>query len=413
MIGKSGLTDLFLTGVNACLPEVAMDGKIPDLSEYKKAYLLGFGKAAVEMVASARAQVTIPVEGVAITRHGYGNNQTINDIEIMHASHPVPDESCKKATLTLIEILEKATENDVVIFLVSGGGSSLLCAPAEGISLVDKKSITKQLLFCGASISEINKVRPYLSRVKGGRLISRCACPNVMSFLISDVVGDNPQAIASGPTVNNSTDINEVLSILAKYDLDVSENIIESMRANSTPEVLCANYDIISKSSIALDTIERTLERGGWQVENWGDALEGEAQEVGRHHAELINRLALSKGKYAFISGGELTVTINNPNGAGGPNLEYLLGLLSGIDKKIHFEALACDTDGVDGSEDNAGGYVNTTTLDRSEDAGLSVSEQLQSNQSYEFFKTINDLVVTGPTGTNVNDIRIILMYVD
>lgn len=406
------LTELFLLGSQRCHPKNSLPDALSTIvsTPKGKTIVLGAGKAAAEMAAVAVQHLTGTAEGAVVTRYGYGENVDTGAVEVIRASHPVPDNNSILASQRILEKAMTATADDHVVFLVSGGGSALLCSPCEGITLDEKKAITKSLVLSGASITDINLVRKNLSKIKGGRLASSVSPARLSTYIISDVVGDDPADIASGPTVYTAECRKQALDILAKYNIAISNQVKQAILNNSSASDAGGDVHVVAKNMDALRVIAENLNGSGRQAIILGDAWQGNASEIGRLHAQEINIRCKTPGLYALISGGELTVEVRNSEGKGGPNLEYLMGLMLALDTPYDVEAIACDSDGIDGSQDNAGGYINSTSLARAKDASLDVEEYLATNNSYELFRALGDLIVTGPTGTNVNDIRIILV---
>ena len=404
------LEHLFLVGAGACRPEAVLPPVLPTDSPGGRTIVLGAGKAAADMAAVASECLAGPTTGLVVTRYGHGSGRTAGDIEILEAAHPVPDERSLDAAERMLELAASATAGDRVIFLISGGGSALLCAPIDGISPEAKREITRFLLHSGASIQEINCVRKHLSRIKGGGLADRAQAADMMTFAISDVVGDSLSDIASGPSIPFDRDVDQAIDILKKYAFPETDAVASAMR--DAPEVRAPVHpcQVIASASTALDAIVRELEAGGWNAVRLGDDIEGDATAIGRAHAELALQYREQGGRFALVSGGELTVEVRNPEGRGGPNLEYLTSLMLRLDGAPGIEAIACDSDGIDGSEDNAGGYVSPGSLDRARQSGIDPSELLGRNDTYTAFEATGDLIKTGPTGTNVNDIRVILV---
>ena len=348
--------------------------------------------------------------GIVLTR--YGHSAPTRQIEIIEAAHPVPDRAGVNGTRRIIGLVDNLNAEDLVICLVSGGGSALLTAPAGDITLAEKQDLNRQLLASGAPIDEINCMRKHLSAVKGGRL-SLIAWPaKVVTLMISDVPGDDPSTIASGPTVADITTRQQALAITQKYQLELPASI-EKFLASSDAETpnpgdpRLANTEnfIIAAPAQSLKQAEAAARKAGVAVQNLGDAIEGEARIVAREHAKL----ALASKPGVIISGGETTVTISG-NGRGGRNGEYALALAIALDGAGGIYAIACDTDGIDGIEDNAGAIITPSTLSRARKMGMNPQSYLDNNDAYSFFENLGDLVITGPTRTNVNDFRAILV---
>ena len=335
-----------------------------------------------------------PVEGLVITRYGHG--LPTQSIKVVEAGHPVPDEAGEKAAA---EILRRAGElgpDDLLLVLISGGGSSLLSLPAPGITISQLKNLTNQLLRSGAEIREMNTVRKHLSAIAGGRLAAACR-GKVVALIISDVVGDDPTHIASGPCVADPTTIDDAKAILSRYGIDFRGPFSES------PKSVKATNTVIATAYRSLEAAAEVFRKQGIRAEILGDTITGEASEVGREMAALALR---TKGPAALISGGECTVTVGAGGGRGGRCAEFLLSLGISLQEKSDIWAIAADTDGIDGTEDNAGAILTPDSVRRNPEA----RRLLEKHDSYDFFQSLGDLVVTGPTRTNVNDYRAILV---
>lgn len=408
---KAYLESLFILGIHQCHPRIALKERLPNSAPRGRNIILAAGKAAFEMAEVALHHLQGPVVGAAVTRYGYGGYKNLGSIKSFKAGHPIPDDASNEAAEYFLNLAQSATEDDRILFLISGGGSSLLSSPIEGITPQEKKVIIEKLILSGAQIRDINHVRKSLSRIKGGQLAGAASNTLSYTYLISDVVGDDPQDIASGPSIFTKSDPSKSLRILNKYNIPISKDVVSAIQNNDRPPLQnSTRVHTVAKNSDALDIITRQLTMDGWKPILLGNNLEGEACLVGRNHAKKINALCAQPGQYALISGGELTVSVNNKMGRGGPNLEYLAGLLLALDTKHCVSALAADSDGVDGSQDNAGGFISHSSLDGIQKRGINIRDFLQSNTTYDLFEELDDLLITGPTGTNVNDIRIILV---
>ncbi len=356
--------------------------------------------------------------GMATVRQGYG--RPLKAFETMEASHPVPDRKSTDAAARALSLAAEAGENDLVLVLLSGGASALWTAPAEGVSLEEKQELTRLVLKAGATITEINCVRKHLSRIKGGRLAAAAAPARIVTLAISDVPGDAPDAIGSGPTVPDPTTLEQAREILEKYRIQPSASIAaalddasnETLKAGA-PAFARAHYVLAATPKRALDAAAGVLENAGYEIRMLGDALEGEARDVAVQHAGLARTLLKEGRRAAILSGGELTVTIRG-DGRGGPNQEYALALAIALDGAPGVHALAADTDGSDGgtgrADDPAGAIVTPETLARAHSLGQNAGAFLAKNDSTGFFEVLKDLVITGPTFTNVNDLRVILV---
>ena len=396
--------------------------------------VLGAGKAGGAMAQAVEAlwPKDAPLSGLVVTRYGHTPPRPAGlaqRIEVVEASHPVPDAAGLQAAERILALTEGLTADDLVLCLISGGGSALLTLPAEGISLQVKQDINRQLLASGANIAEMNCLRKHLSRIKGGRLAAACAPAQVVTLTISDVPGDDPSIIASGPTVPDASSCADALTILQRYAIAVPPEVEQALRSGAweTPK---PGAGVFAGHSVALiATPQQSLEAAAAAARAQGlnayilsDEMEGESREVGKVHAALARAAAkAAKGEGPFqkpcviLSGGETTVTIKPlpagaPRGRGGRAGEFCLGLAQALQGQPGVWALAADTDGIDGIEDNAGARVSPDTLARAAALGHKIDDHLQRNDAYGFFDALGDLVVTGPTHTNVNDFRAILV---
>jgi glycerate 2-kinase len=352
-----------------------------------------------------------PISGLVVTRDGHA--APCRHVEVVEASHPVPDARGERAARRMLSMAEAAKKGDNVLCLISGGGSALLSLPAPGLSLADKQAINSALLASGATISEINTVRKHLSAIKGGQLAAAAWPASLLTLAISDVPGDDPAVIASGPTVADPSTFAEARAVLAKYKIvppDAVRRRLEEATDETPkpgdPRLDEARYVLVASPRQALEAAAARARAAGRDPVILGDAIEGEARKVGADHAALVARAEPGR---VFLSGGETTVTVTG-KGRGGRNTEYLLALAIALDGRPGVHAIACDTDGIDGSEDNAGAVIAPDTLARARALGLDPKAHLANNDSYGFFRALGDLVVTGPTQTNVNDFRAILV---
>jgi glycerate 2-kinase len=389
--------------------------------------VLGAGKAGGAMAAAVDAlwPKDAPLSGLVVTRYDHvppAYRAAPGRIEVVEASHPVPDEAGRRAAQRLIAMAQGLTADDLVLCLVSGGGSALLSAPADGLTLEDKQAVNKALLKSGAAIDEMNCVRKHLSAIKGGRLGALCAPARVVTLLISDVPGDEPTVIASGPTVPDRTTCADALAILARYRIalpDAARRGLES-GAFETPkpgDPRFAGHEVrmIATPQLSLEAAADVARRAGLGAHVLSDEVEGESREVGKVHAALARAVARRGEPFArpcvILSGGETTVTVRHPSpGRGGRAGEFLLGRAVALQGEPNVWVLAADTDGIDGVEDNAGAVVAPDTLARAASAGLKAGDHLDRHDAYGFFSALGDLVVTGPTFTNVNDFRALLV---
>ena len=411
------LSDVFDAALAAVSPARCLPAHLPhgvDRAVKGKSLVVGAGKAAAAMALAAEENWPTPLAGLVVTAKGYG--VPCRNIEVIEAAHPVPDSASASAAERIMALAKSAGPDDQVLCLFSGGGSALLTAPAPGLTLDDKQSVTRSLLRSGAAIAEINTVRRHLSAIKGGRLATACAPARVVTLVISDVPGDDPADVASGPTVAGRTVPADAVEILGKYRIPVSENVIRHLRRPPRPEPLShvpGETSVIAAAWDALAAAARTAEKKGLGVVNLGDTVQGEARELARRDADLVRRMVRSSGGVTapcvILYGGEATVTVRG-HGRGGPNSEYALALVAALRGMAGVFALACNTDGIDGTGDNAGAVATPDTLSRAADRGLNADNALKENDSHGFFSALGDLVVTGPTRTNVSDFRAILI---
>jgi len=411
------LQRLFSTAVEAAQPDRVLPAFLPP-PPTGRTLVLGAGKAASAMAEVVDAHWQRELSGLVVTR--YGQYRDCGRIEVMEASHPVPDSAGQDAAHCMLDLCRDLRADDLVLCLISGGGSALLSLPGGDISLEEKQDLNRQLLHCGASIAQINTVRKHVSAIKGGRLAAACHPAKVVSLMISDVPGDNPQLIASGPTVPDPTSAADARAIIARYQLDVADSIHRFLRSAGaeTPAPEDAVFDgnevhIVAGPQVSLQAAAQQARSEGISPLILSDSVEGEAREVGTAFA-AIARQARHHGQpiappCVILSGGETTVSIAG-RGKGGPNTEFNLGLAINLAGEVGITALSCDTDGIDGSEDNAGCIVDEHSLQRARELGLDPSAYLENNDAWSFFSALGDLVVTGPTHTNVNDFR--AMYV-
>ena len=366
-----------------------------------------------------------PLSGLVVTPYGHG--VACARVEVVEAAHPLPDQAGRDAASRMLARIADLTADDLVLCLVSGGGSSLLALPAPGIELADERAIGAELLRSGAPIAALNCVRKHLSAITGGRLAVAAWPAPVLTLIISDVPGDDPAVVASGPTVADPTTYQAALDVLEQYEIAAPPGVVRHLRAGAAggpgapaetpkpddPRLATAHTVVLATSGDALATAAALARSRGLRTVVLGDRIEGEAREVGRRHAEHAAALAdwSEAGQPAalLLSGGETTVTVRG-DGRGGRNTEYLLGLALGLEGRPGTYALAADTDGIDGSQDNAGAFVAPDTLARAAAAGLDAPAALARNDAYTFFARLDDLFVCGPTLTNVNDFRAILV---
>ncbi|MCY4480055.1 MAG: glycerate kinase [Rhodospirillales bacterium] len=373
--------------------------------------VVGAGKAAATMARAVEEHWAGPLEGLVVTR--YGHRVPTARIEVVEAAHPVPDAGGREAAARILSLAEGLSADDLALCLISGGGSALLTLPAPGIELADKQAMTGALLRSGAAIGEINCVRKHLSAIKGGRLGAACYPARVVSLLISDVPGDDPAVIGSGPTVPDPSTFADALAVLHKYGIAEPAAVIRHLESGAhetpkqdDPRLAEAETRIVATPAMALAAAAEAAREAGYEPVILGDALEGEARTLARDHARLARDAAPGT---VLLSGGEATVTVTGA-GRGGPNAEYALALASALDGAPGVFATACDTDGIDGTEDNAGALVTPDTLARAREAGEDAAARLATNDAYGFFAGLGDLGMTGPALTNLNDFRAILV---
>jgi len=418
------LDRLFRTAIEAAHPSACLPPHLPAPPAKGRLILLAGGKAAGSMTEVAERHYLdagFPAErliGLAVTRHGYG--RPTRQIEVVEAGHPVPDAAGLAAAQRTIEIADSATADDVVLVLMSGGASANWIAPADGLTFAEKQTVTRALLRSGANIGEMNTVRKHLSRIKGGRLTRRAQPARVITLSISDVPGDDPAVIGSGPTVPDPSTLADARAIVAKYKLELPEAVARVLNdpANESPkpnDPIFANtdYKLIARPVDAFRAAEAAVRAAGYECIMLGDRVEGEARDVAIDQAQRALALQKEGRKAVILSGGELTVTIRG-QGRGGPNQEYALALAAALSGAPGIAALAGDTDGTDGgggsATDPAGAAVDATSLARAKALGLDPAAFLANNDSTGFFSKMGDLVETGPTCTNVNDFRAIVV---
>lgn len=396
------LEAIFRAGVAACHPARVLAQHLPEPPP-GRTILLAFGKGAATMAKAVEDEWRGPLTGLALAPHG--THAPLRRIDLATAAHPVPDEASIAAAERLLALAAGAGPDDLVLVLLSGGASALACLPARGLDLEEKKRLTSAMLRSGAPIEQINCVRRHLSAIKGGRLGAAAQPARLVTLAISDVVGDRPEDIGSGPTVADASTIADAQGVLAAHGLHAA-HWSESVKP-SEAERWRADYRIVARSRDALEAAAALAVSRGYSPKLSETA--GEARDVARAHAALALAAHREGRRTAFISGGELTVTVRGP-GSGGPNREYALALALALDGTEGIAALAADSDGIDGSADAAGAFVDPGTLRRARAAGLDPVAALDTNGSGPFFAALGDALVTGATGTNVNDIRIILI---
>jgi glycerate 2-kinase len=409
----------FRTALTAARPQNLLPAHLPTPPR-GRTLVVGGGKAAAAMAKAVEElwPAKAKLSGLVVTPPEHG--LPLKRIEVIEASHPLPDGRGAKAASRMLETIETLSPDDLLLVLLSGGGSSLLALPVSDVTLMELRAVTQALLACGAPIQEINTVRKHLTRFSGGQVAALSAAP-VRALILSDVVGDDPSYIASGPCAPDHDTFADALALLQHYRIEppaaVSNHLQRGLRREiaDTPKPGSAVFAkvenrIIGGARTSLNAVQSWLEQQGIRVTNLGE-IEGKASSVAEAHAELIRRqLKSARQPIALLSGGETTVTLRNMNGRGGRNTEYLLTLGLALHELHNIWAIACDTDGIDGTEDNAGAIWTPDTLARANSAGLDAAAHLEANDAYVFFRALDDLVSTGPTRTNVNDFRLALI---
>jgi len=404
------LRSLFDAAVAAASPDLCVPPCLP-ASPKGRTVVVGAGKAAASMARAVEDRWKGPLEGLVVTR--YGHAVPTRHIEVVEAGHPMPDAAGTEAARRILGLVQGLGEDDLVLALISGGGSALLSLPVPGTALTDKQAVNKALLRSGAPISEINCVRKHLSAIKGGRLALAAQPARVVSLIISDVPGDDPATVASGPTVPDATSLADARAILAKYRITPPPAVAAHLERPESetpkpgdPRFADVENRVIATAKGSLVAAAEMARRAGVTPILLGDDIEGEAREVAAEQAKLA---LAQRAPSVLISGGETSVTVRG-NGRGGRNAEYLLALAIALGGHPGIHAIACDTDGIDGTEDNAGALLAPDSLGRGRALGLDAQAMLDNNDGYGFFSALGDSVVTGPTRTNVNDFRAILV---
>lgn len=414
---RAFLEELFHAAVAAADPDKVLAANLPEKPK-GRTVVIGAGKGAAQMARAFERLWDAPLSGVVVTRYGYA--VPCERIDVLEAAHPVPDESGLAASARLMAAVSGLTQDDLVVALICGGGSALLPAPARDLALADEIAVNKALLASGAPISAMNAVRKQVSRIKGGRLAVLAHPARIVSLVVSDIPGDNPALVASGPTIADTTTRADALRLIERYRLDLPDAVMRHIRDGKDepplPTDACfADNEVrlVASAAASLEAAAVAARRAGIEAVILSDAIEGEALQIGRMHAAIAVEVARRDRPFrkpvVLLSGGETTVTIKG-KGRGGRNGEFLLSFACGIDGLEGVSALAADTDGIDGSEDNAGAFANDTTLVRLADRQQDAAELLASNDSWSAFDALGDLFVPGPTGTNVNDFRAILI---
>ncbi len=423
------LLDSFRAALSAADPLQVVPAHLPPPPPAGKTIVVGAGKAAAAMARAVELgwPSDAPLGGMVITRyaHSYAPDETPRRIRVIEAGHPVPDAAGENAAKQVLALAQSATADDLLLVLISGGGSSLLSMPAGDITMVDLKTVTRELLRCGAPIQDMNVVRKHMSAIQGGRL-AVASQARVITLIISDVTGDDPSAIASGPTAPDSSTYQDALNILNRYRItppvSIARHLSNGARGNvaetikpGDPAFARVDNRVIATGHQSLSMAAAFFQQRGITPMLLGDSVTGEARDVAKVYGALARQIRQHhhpfKPPVALISGGECTVRLASDNkGRGGRCSEFLLSLAIDLSAMTNVHAIACDTDGIDGSEQNAGALLFDDSLARAEAAGIDARVQLEANDAYGFFAPLNDLVVTGPTRTNVNDYRAILL---
>ncbi|MFK0274586.1 glycerate kinase [Ensifer sp. NPDC090286] len=411
------LETLFTSAVAAADPEKVIAANLPERPK-GRTVVVGAGKGAAQMAAAFERHWDGPLSGVVVTRYGYA--APCDRIEVLEASHPLPDENGLLASKRLLAEVSGLTEDDLVVALVCGGGSALLPSPPPGLTLEDEIAVNRALLASGAPISAMNAVRKHVSLIKGGRLAAAAYPAKVVSLIVSDIPGDDPALVASGPTLADASSRKDALTLVERYGLELPAKVLawinnpdSAAPSPDDPRFQRNEVRLIASASVSLEAAAEKARAAGIKAIILSDAIEGEARDVGGVHAAIAREVA-GRGRpfskpVVVLSGGETTVTIRG-KGKGGRNSEFLLALALGIDGAKGVSALAADTDGIDGSEDNAGAFADDTTIARLVAQRLDAASLLQKNDSWSAFDALGDLFKPGPTGTNVNDFRAILV---
>lgn len=414
---KEFLTAIFNAAVAAAQPELTIRKHLPAKPK-GRTIVVGAGKGSAQMAAALEKAWDGPLEGTVVTRYGYGAKT--GRIKVIEAAHPVPDVAGLEAARKLLDQVAGLTADDLVIALISGGGSALLPAPPEGQTLDDEIAVNKALLASGAPIAAMNTVRKHVSMIKGGRLAAAAHPARVVSLVVSDIPGDNPALVASGPTIPDASTRADALAIVETWRMELPAAVMAHLKSPAAdapqrddPRFAGNEVHLIASAAVSLEAAAAEAGRRGVEAVILSDSIEGEAREVGSVHAAIAREVATRDRPFRkpvlILSGGETTVTLR-AKGKGGRNSEFLLSFAVGIDGLSSIHALAADTDGIDGSEDNAGAFADGSTVARMRAAGIDAKAMLAGNNAWTAFHAVGDLFASGPTGTNVNDLRAILI---
>lgn len=419
---KRILDEAFRAALAAADPARVLAGRLPK-PPAGRTVVVGAGKAAAAMARALEIAWPAPLEGLVVTRYGHGRpaEGPCERIEVVEAAHPVPDAAGRQAARRILDLAGGLGPDDLLLCLISGGGSALLSLPAPGLELSDKQAVNRALLACGAPIDEMNCVRKHLSAIKGGRLAVAAHPARVVTLAISDVPDDDPPTIGSGPTVADPTSFADARAILARYGIEPPEAVRHHLQAATEetpkpgdPRLANTELRLIARPQDSMEAAAEIARAAGVTPLILGADLEGEAREVAQVLAGIAKQVRRfgqpAPAPVLLLSGGETTVTLRAKGGRGGRNAEFLLALAVALDGLAGVHALACDTDGIDGSEDNAGARIGPDSLARAAQAGLDAKALLAGHDAYRFFEGLDDLIVTGPTLTNVNDFRAILI---
>lgn len=412
------LTHLFQAAIRAADPVQCLRKALPARPK-GRTVVIGAGKGAAQLGAAFEDLWGAPVEGVIVTRYGYA--RPCRHLKVIEAAHPVPDEAGLRASQAMFDAVSGLTEDDLVVALICGGGSALLPAPPAGLTLADEQALNAALLASGAPIGVMNAIRKHVSLIKGGRLAAAAHPAQVVTLVVSDVPGDDPAQVASGPTVPSQIDRAATLDLIRNRAIKLPDAIMWHLNsaAADAPDpadpVFARNETrVIASARLSLDAAARAAQARGIPAVILSDAIEGEARDVGRVHAAIAREIALRDTPFprpvVLLSGGETTVTLRAKHGRGGRNTEFLLAFAQAVDGLGDMAALAADTDGIDGSQDNAGAFADASSAQRMRAAGVDPVAAQYANDAWGAFDAVGDLFVTGPTGTNVNDFRAILI---
>ena len=414
---KAFLTSIYDAAVAAAQPELTIRTVLPEKPK-GRVLVIGAGKGSAQMAAALEKAWDGPLEGLIVTRYGYGCN--CERIEVIEAAHPVPDAAGLEGSRRLLKMVEGLTADDLVIALISGGGSALLPSPAKGLTLADEIAVNEALLASGAPIAAMNTIRKHVSTIKGGRLAAAAHPARVVSLVVSDIPGDNPALVASGPTIPDAGSRADALAFVAAYGMKLPDAVMAHLNSPdadapdaSDPRFAGNEVHVVASAGVSLEAAAAEARRHGVEAVILSDSIEGEARDVGSMHAAIAREVATRDRPFTkpvlILSGGETTVTLR-AKGKGGRNSEFLLSFAIGISGLDGISALAADTDGIDGSQDNAGAFADGSTVLRMRGAGVDAKAMLAGNNAWTAFNAVGDLFVPGPTGTNVNDLRAILV---